>query len=77
MIAPNYLRARRIPYYSAGILLAGYYFGPIAGAPAQVVLKGRLLAPQYPSSNELTPITAVYCFASPMGSNRQAFGFRI
>ena len=76
MIAPNHLPTRRIPYYCVGILLLWYYFISIAGAPAQVVLKGRLLAPQHPDSNVRVPITAVYCFANQTGPGNQALGFR-
>lgn len=45
-------------------------------APAQVVLKGRLLAARYAGSSDNVPMTAVYCFASPAGSDSQAIGFR-
>jgi hypothetical protein len=43
---------------------------------AEVVFKGRLMAPRYPGSSETVPMTAVYCFASLAGPGGQAVGFR-
>ncbi len=41
-----------------------------------MVFHGRILAAQYPGSGETVPMTAVYCFASAAGPDRQAIGFR-
>ena len=43
---------------------------------AEAVFHGRMLAPQYVGSTQTVPMTAVYCFASADGSDRQAIGFR-
>jgi hypothetical protein len=66
--------------YSAKSLLTafGLTFQLIvsACAPGEVVFKGRVLAPRYPGSSEMVAMTAVHCFASLAGPDRQAIGFR-
>ena len=47
-----------------------------ASSPAQIVFKGRLLAPRYPGSSEMAAMTAVHCFASLAGADSHAVGFR-
>ena len=47
-----------------------------ASSPAQIIFKGRLLAPRYPGSDEMVPMTAVHCFASLAGPDSQAVAFR-
>ncbi len=76
MTALNRLLAKHISCYCAWILLLWYYFISVTCASAQVVLKGRLLAPQHPGSDVKVPITAVYCFANQTGSDNQALAFR-
>jgi len=47
-----------------------------ADETAEVVFHGRMLAPQYPGSSEHVPMTAVFCFGSAAGPDRQAIAFR-
>ena len=49
---------------------------PQACAEEEVVFHGLMLAPQYPGSTEKVPMSAVYCFGSANGPDRQAIAFR-
>ncbi|MHC4740959.1 MAG: hypothetical protein ACYS8Z_03550 [Planctomycetota bacterium] len=51
-------------------------FAPQAWAAEEVVFHGRMLAPRYPGSSEKVPMSAVYCFGSANGPDRQAVAFR-
>ncbi len=57
--------------------LAATLLSSVAGlANAQVVLTGRLTAPEYPGAEQTVPMTAVHCFANLPGSWNQAVAFR-
>ena len=52
------------------------FLGCAAIAPGQIVLKGRLVCPEFRGSDTTVPMTAVHCFASQAGPEHQAIGFR-
>ncbi|MBL7144472.1 MAG: hypothetical protein ISS76_09590 [Phycisphaerae bacterium] len=51
-------------------------FAASGAETGEVVFHGRMLAPQYPGSSENVPMSAVYCFGSAAGPDRQAVAFR-
>ena len=65
-------RLRRFLFLFA-IILALLF--PQAWAAEEVVFHGRMLAPQYPGSSENAPMSAVYCFGSADGPDRQAIAY--
>ena len=64
-------------YITGALLFSVLGLAVSAGSErAEAVFHGRMLASQYPGGGQTVPMTAVYCFASAAGSDRQAIGFR-
>jgi len=73
--ALRYIRGHSVKSPAVGFILA-VQLAFCASSPAQIIFKGRLLAPRHPGSGEMAAMTGVHCFASLAGADSQAVGFR-